>query len=135
MKKIIKEPRQWQDQLNAEQYRVTRQGGTEAPFSGKYNEHTGAGHYHCVCCNHPLFGSDSKFHSGCGWPSFFEPLEGAHLTETVDLSHGMKRIEITCSGCGGHLGHVFPDGPKPTGLRYCINSVSIDLEQEKKSDR
>ena len=130
MKKIIKNADEWQAQLNPEQYRVTREAGTEAPFSGQYCDHTETGTYHCVCCDHPLFGSDSKFHSGCGWPSFDKPAVAGVVEEERDTSHGMLRTEVLCQNCGGHLGHVFPDGPTQTGLRYCINSLSIDLKTE-----
>ena len=132
--KLERSDEEWKRLLTPEAYHVLREKGTERAFTGEYWDTKTAGTYKCAGCGLELFKSDAKFDSGCGWPSFFEPLEGAHLTETVDLSHGMKRIEITCSGCGGHLGHVFPDGPKPTGLRYCINSVSIDLDP-KKSNR
>jgi len=120
----------WRERLTPEQYRVARQGGTEPPFRGAYCDEHRAGTYRCVCCGAPLFRSDAKFESGCGWPSFFEPLEGADLVELEDASHGMVRTEIRCAGCDAHLGHVFPDGPPPTGLRYCINSVCLDLEPD-----
>lgn len=131
MKKIVRTEQKWRARLDAEQYRVTRQAGTEAPFSGKFNEHTEAGHYHCVCCNHLLFGSESKFHSGCGWPSFHGELDAAEITQRPDNSHGMHRIELLCPRCDAHLGHIFDDGPPPTGQRYCINSVTLKFVAEK----
>lgn len=120
---------EWRAQLTPEQFRVTRQSGTEAPFSGAYCDTKTVGTYHCVCCALPLFRSDAKFDSGCGWPSFFEPLAGAYLVELEDAGLGMKRTEIRCRRCDAHLGHVFDDGPPPTGLRFCINSASLDLEE------
>jgi peptide-methionine (R)-S-oxide reductase len=120
----------WREKLTPEQFHVCRQKGTEPPFTGKYTDCTKTGTYHCVCCGHPLFASESKFHSGCGWPSFFVPLDANSLEEHQDLSHGMRRVEVTCQSCGAHLGHVFTDGPEPTGLRYCINSVAIDLQEK-----
>jgi len=120
----------WREKLTPEQFYVCRQKGTEPPFTGKYTDCTKTGTYHCVCCGHPLFASESKFHSGCGWPSFFVPLNSNSLDEHQDLSHGMRRVEVTCQSCGAHLGHVFTDGPEPTGLRYCINSVAIDLQEK-----
>ena len=130
--KIAKSDSEWREQLNSDQYHVTRQAGTEPPFSGAYTNEKTVGTYRCVCCSLPLFRSDAKFDSGCGWPSFFEPLEGANLGELRDESHGRIRTEIRCTRCDAHLGHVFPDGPPPTGLRYCINSVSLDLEPEER---
>jgi peptide-methionine (R)-S-oxide reductase len=120
----------WREKLTPEQFQVCRQKGTEPPFTGKYTDCTKTGTYHCVCCGHPLFASESKFHSGCGWPSFFVPLNANSLDQHQDLSHGMRRVEVTCQSCGAHLGHVFTDGPEPTGLRYCINSVAIDLQEK-----
>jgi peptide-methionine (R)-S-oxide reductase len=119
----------WRAKLTPEQYRVCREKGTEPPFTGKYTDTTQAGVYHCVCCGHALFSSEHKFHSGCGWPSFWDLLDSDRVNQLEDTSHGMRRIEITCKQCDAHLGHVFPDGPKPTGLRYCINSVALTLQE------
>lgn len=123
---------QWREKLTPEQYRVTREKGTERPFTGKYDAHFEDGTYRCVCCGAPLFESETKFDAGCGWPSFYAPAEGEKVAEETDLSHGMRRTEVHCSDCGAHLGHVFPDGPVPTGLRYCINSASLDFEGRQK---
>lgn len=119
-----KTEQEWRQQLNDEQYRVTRQKGTEYPFSGTLLHNKDTGSYHCVCCQQPLFDSADKFDSGCGWPSFSKAIEGQVRYEK-DLSHGMSRIEILCRHCDAHLGHVFDDGPVPTGQRYCVNSVSL----------
>jgi len=129
--KIERTEAQWRAQLTPEQFRVTRQAGTERAFTGKYWNTRDAGTYRCVCCGEPLFTSSDKFDSGCGWPSFVAPAEGAPVEERADRSYGMVRNEVTCGRCDAHLGHVFPDGPRDRGgLRYCINSASIDLEEE-----
>lgn len=120
----------WREKLTPEQFHICREKGTEPPFTGKYTDCTSPGIYHCVCCGEALFASEQKFHSGCGWPSFSEPLDNTSLNEYEDHSHGMHRVEVTCSQCGAHLGHVFPDGPQPTGLRYCINSVALALQDK-----
>jgi len=126
--KVNKTPEQWREQLTPEQYHVTRERGTERAFTGKYwNTHTD-GTYKCICCGEPLFASEAKFDSGCGWPSFFVPLDAKNVTELEDRGFGMVRTEVRCSKCDAHLGHVFEDGPNPTGLRYCINSASINLD-------
>ena len=128
--KINKSPQEWKEQLSPEVYVVAREHGTEAPFSGKYYDNKDVGLYRCICCDTPLFESETKFDSGTGWPSFYESVEDA-ITEIKDSTHGMTRVEVTCSKCDAHLGHVFPDGPEPTGLRYCINSVCLNFEEVK----
>lgn len=119
---------EWRQRLEPQTYFVTRQKGTERAFTGAYWDCTTEGTYLCTCCGAPLFDAEHKFDAGCGWPSFWQPKVGDNVTEAQDLSHGMRRTEVMCGRCGAHLGHVFPDGPPPTGLRYCINSVSLKLK-------
>lgn len=130
--KVTKTPEEWRAQLSPTQYAVTREKGTEPPFTGAYNGCKRDGTYRCVCCGAPLFSSEDKFDSGTGWPSYTRPVEKEAVNNVRDESHGMVRVEVTCAACDAHLGHVFPDGPKDsTGLRYCINSASLDLEERK----
>jgi peptide-methionine (R)-S-oxide reductase len=127
--KIIKPEDEWKQQLTPEQYAICRKKGTERAFSGEYNDCKDDGMYRCRCCGEPLFSSETKFNSGTGWPSFYSPVEGDSVKIDSDLSHGMQRDEVMCSACDAHLGHVFADGPEPTGQRFCINSASIKLEK------
>ncbi|MCD6173270.1 MAG: peptide-methionine (R)-S-oxide reductase MsrB [Sulfurimonas sp.] len=127
--KVTKSEQEWKKQLSPEEFYVTRERGTEAPFSGKYYTNQEEGIYTCICCDAPLFESDTKFDSGTGWPSYFEAIEDS-ITEIKDMTHGMIRTEVRCSSCDAHLGHLFPDGPEPTNLRYCINSVSLNFKEK-----
>jgi len=128
--KINKSDEEWRRLLTAEQFQVTRRHGTEQPFSGEYCDAKTPGTYLCVCCGQPLFLSKDKFDSGSGWPSYWQPVAEDAIETTEDTSHGMLRTEVHCSRCDAHLGHVFPDGPPPTGLRYCINSLALKLQEE-----
>ena len=127
----MKTEEQWKRELTEEEYRVLREKGTERPFTGRYYQHDEKGIYYCAACGSPLFSSETKYHSGSGWPSFYAPLSEENIGREKDLGHGMVRTEVHCSRCGGHLGHVFDDGPQPTGNRYCINSVSLRFKGKK----
>lgn len=129
--KINKRAEEWQRSLSPEQFRILREKGTERAFTGKYHDCKTPGMYHCAGCGEPLFDSKTKYDSGSGWPSFYAPVSEESVASERDMSHGMVRVEVHCARCGGHLGHVFPDGPEPTGLRFCINSASLELEPAK----
>ena len=132
--KVEKPESEWKKELTPEQYAVLREAATERPFTGEYNMHFEEGVYKCAACGEKLFSSSSKFDSHCGWPSFDEEIEKGKIVERLDRSHGMIRMEILCGNCGSHLGHIFNDGPTKTGLRYCVNSLSLDFEKEKKKE-
>ena len=128
--KVTRSDEEWREQLSEEEFQVTRCSATERAFTGRYWDEKADGTYHCICCDEPLFRSETKYDSGTGWPSFYQPISDDSVGEVVDQSHGMVRTESVCTKCGAHLGHVFPDGPQPTGLRYCMNSASLNLKKD-----
>ena len=128
MEKMTKSKEQWRKELDPETFAVTREGATEPPFSGRYYTEKADGWYHCACCDLPLFQADAKYDSGSGWPSFDRPADNANVATREDLTHGMRRVEIRCARCDAHLGHLFPDGPPSTGMRYCVNSLALDFK-------